>query len=193
VVSEGRNAVVLGAERPFGAQIVARLQADGLAVATALEGAGAIDVLVVNVPPQPSETRFRELGDGAFLAALDDQLFDPAAACQAAAARIRSAGSIVLVASRAHLGGWAGADTIAAGAALIGLSRSLALEFAAMGVRVNLLAPDFAGQPWDTPEARTEIAGAVAWLAGPDSAAMSGETLLLDRGKTLRMNEAGRR
>lgn len=185
------SVVVLGADRQFGSEIVARLRADGFAVATVLEGDAALDGLVINAPPTPSETRFREITDGAFLAALDNQVFEPAAACQAAAPRLRSGASIVFVASRAHLGGWAGADTIAAGAALIGMSRSLALEFAERGIRVNVLAPDFAGLAWETPQALAEIAGTVAWLAGPDSAAISGETVLLDRGRTLRMNEAG--
>lgn len=188
-----RNAVVIGADRPFGPEIVARLERDGFAVSNALAGDGPLDLLVVNAPVEPAETRFRDLTDAAFAAALETQLFGPVAACQAAAPRLREGASIVHVASRAHLGGWAGADSIAAGAALIGIARSMALEFAGRGVRVNVVAPDYAGASWDSPAARTEIADAVAWLGGPESAAISGETLLVDRGRSLRMSESARR
>lgn len=187
------SAVVVGAERPFGPEIVARLQADGFAVSVTLEGEHPLDLLVLNAPVRSAETRFRDLSDAAFAAALEYQLFAPTAAVQAAAPRLRDGASIVFIASRAHLGGWAGADAIAAGGALIGMARSLALEFAGRGVRVNVLAPDYTEAGWDTPAARVELAGAVAWLGGADSLAVSGETILLDRGRTLRMNESARR
>lgn len=188
-----RHAVLIGAEQSFGAEIAARIEADGFAVATLLEGETPLDLLVLNAPVRLAETRFREITDAAFLAALEAQLFAPVAAVQAAASRLRDGASIVFVASRAHLGGWAGADVIAAGGALIGIARSMALEFAGRAIRVNVLAPDYAEAPWDTPAARAEVAGAVAWLAGPDSAAVSGETILLDRGRTLRMSESAQR
>ena len=188
-----RRALVIGADRPFGAEIVTRLDRDGFTVERAMGGDAPLDLLLVNAPWDNAEVRFRDLTDDIFNAALETQLFEPAAAAQAAIPRLQPGASIVFVSSRAHLGGWGGAHRIAAGGALVGMSRSLALELGERGIRVNVLAPDFTGERWDTPAAREEIAGAVAWLAGPDSAAMSGETLLLDRGRTLRMGQAARR
>jgi 3-oxoacyl-[acyl-carrier protein] reductase len=196
-----RTAVIIGAARPFGAEIVERLGAEGYAVTAVPEGtAGAalevdapLDLFVLNAPVRPAGTRFRDITDDEFLSAVQEQLYELVAAGQAAARRMTKGGSIVHVASRAHLGAWGGAHQMAAGAALVGMSRSMSLELAAQGIRVNVLAPDFVGETWDTPAARAEVAGAVAFLAGPDSRLMTGETLLLDGGKSLRMTEGAKR
>lgn len=185
-------ALVLGAERPFGAQIVERLRGAGFDLAA--DGhEGPIDVLIVNVPVRPRDIRFRDVTDDDFRAALDDQLYQVVAAGQAAVARMTAGGSIVHVASRAHLGAWGGVQDMAAGAALVAMGRSMALELDARGIRVNTLEADFAGDAWETPEAQAEIAAAVAWLAGPDSAGLSGETILVNRGRSLRMAQAAKR
>lgn len=197
------TAIVLGGGRPFGAEIVARLTVEGFAVRAAdpadewIERAFAdierLDLLVFNAPVQPDGTRFADITDAAFLDALQDQVFDLHEAGQLAAARMQAGGCIVHVASRAHLGAWGGAHYMAAGAALVGMSRSMALELAACGIRVNVLAPDFIGSERDTEQARAEVAGAVAFLAGQDSALLTGQTLLLDQAHSLRMPESARR
>lgn len=188
-----RRAALTGRDRPFGAEITQRLEAAGFVLAADVDGAQALDALVVNAPPQPSETRFRDLSDAGFLAALDGVLLEPAAICREALPRMNRDASIVLVSSRAHLGGWAGADVIAAGASLVGLARSLALELGERGIRVNLMAPDFVERPWDTPVWRGQVADVAAWLAGPASAGVSGETVLIDCARSLRMTESARR
>lgn len=188
-----RAIAIIGAERPFGTEIVARLAQDGCRIDHGLAGGGPLDALVVNMPVILAETRFADITDDQFRSTLDEQIYEPAAAAQAAAARLVQGGAIVHIASRAHLGGWGGAHQMAAGAALIGLSRSMALEFADAGVRVNVVAPGFPGERWDTPEARAEIADVVAFLIGPGSTSISGETILLDRGTSLRMTESARR
>ena len=91
--------------------------------------------------------------------------------------------------------------------AVIGLTRSIALEYADRGVRVNAVAPGVidtsmmervfgegdAGQqaaasqePIGRPGRPEEIASAVLWLCSPDAAFMVGHTLVMDGGQTVR-------
>ena len=88
-------------------------------------------------------------------------------------------------------------------AALIMLTRQLAQEWAADGIRVNCVSPGLVRTPltqrvYDQPEARAarealvpvhrigeadaDIAGTVAFLLGPDAAYMTGHNLLVDGG-----------
>ena len=188
-----RTAVLLGTEQGVRAELAALLAGHGFAVSAQLADVGELDLLVIDTSLAASETRFREVTDDAFLAALEHQLLEPVAAIQAAAPQLRDGGAIVLIASRAHLGGWGGADVVAGGAALVGMMRSIALEFASRAIRINLIAPDYLGAASPTAATLAEIADTAAWLAGPGGAAVSGETILLDRGHSLRMNEAARR
>lgn len=196
-----RTALVIGAGRPFGAEIVARLGADGYHVIAAADladpaiaqAAAPLDAFILNAPVMLDGLRFRETGDDAFLAALTDQLFDLVAAGQIAVPLMTRGGRIVHVASRAHLGSWGGPHQIAAGAALVAMSRSMALELADQGIGVNVAAADYIGEPWDTPAARADLAAIVAFLAGPDSTLISGETILLNQDRSLRMTEGTRR
>ncbi|MEO5641243.1 MAG: SDR family oxidoreductase [Sphingomicrobium sp.] len=192
MTQQTRNAVVIGADRPFGREILERLGAEGYALVDG-GGSGPIDLLVVNRPVEAKGIAFREIDDAEFMAAVSDQLYDLVAAGQSAAPRMTGGGTIVVIASRAHLGGWGGAHVMAAGAALVGMSRSMALELAGQGVRVNVIAAPFVGEPADTPLARADVAGTVIYLAGPDGGSITGETLLLNRGDSLRMGEGRRR
>jgi 3-oxoacyl-[acyl-carrier protein] reductase len=201
-----QTALVLGAARPFGAEIVARLEKAGYATVAA-DPAGndparaaapfadlpTLDVLVFNVPVTAGQEKFLEISDADFRLALRDSLYDLVAAGQAAVPRMKQGGRIVHVASRGHLGAWGGAHLMAAGAALVGMSRSMALELASRNIRVNVVAADFAEGKWDNPAARAQVAGTVAYLASDDSALMTGETLLLDGARSLRMSEAAQR
>ncbi len=195
-----RYAVVFGATRPFGAEIVARLGADGFTVrgvetqtAIQAEVATPLDAFVYNAPLTQPDVRFLDLAGADFEAALDDQLYGLVFCAQAAVGRLKRGGAIGHVASRAHLGAWGGAHLAAAGAALVAMGRSMALELSAEGIRVNTLATDFVGAPWDTPAARADVANAVAFLAGEESRLVSGETILLNQTRSLRMAEAARR
>lgn len=116
----------------------------------------------------------------------------------------KSGGSLVTVASMSGVQPYAGIGAYSATkAALIMLTRQLAQEWAADGIRVNCVSPGLVRTPltqrvYDQPEARkaretlvpvhrigeadADIAGTVAFLLGPDAAYMTGHNLLVDGG-----------
>ena len=183
--------VLLGAARPFGAELATRLAQEG-DLAIDMADSGPIDALVVNVPVARDGTRFGEITDAQLQDALEIMVFGVVEAVQAALPRMVHGARIVAVAARGHLGAWGGAHLMAANAALAGFIRSIALELGERGIRANLLAPDFAGERWDTPKARAEVAEAAAFLARPGMALMSGQTLLLDGMRSMRLSESRR-
>ncbi len=125
---------------------------------------------------------------------------------QAAARHWRDAGgpgSIVNIVVVTTHGLYGVAHTIAARAGVIGLSRSVAVEWAPLSVRVNCIAPgaiETEGWKVYTPEARAayprsnpmmragnawDIAEACAYLGGPASKFVTGEVLTVDGGGQL--------
>ena len=125
---------------------------------------------------------------------------------QAAARHWRDArhpGSIVNIVVVTTHGLYGIAHTIAARSGVIGLSRSVAVEWAALKIRVNCVAPgaiETEGWKVYTPEARAayprsnpmmragsswDVAEACAYLAGPSGGFVTGETLTVDGGGQL--------
>jgi len=116
---------------------------------------------------------------------------------------LKTRGSIVNVSSASGLGGdWGGSGYNAAKGAVSNLTRSLALEYAARGVRVNAVAPSltttdataelakseavmsaFRGRlPMGRPATPDEVAAVIAFLASDDAGFVNGVILPVDGG-----------
>jgi NAD(P)-dependent dehydrogenase (short-subunit alcohol dehydrogenase family) len=212
--------VVTGGARGIGAELSAELRSRGAEVITAdvldgadvrcdvsdetqvdalFESAGLIDGLVNNaallVARKPSAditvAEFRQMMDvnvlGTFL-------------CARAAAKSMGerGGSIVNVASETAFSGSHGfAHYVASKGAVVSLTRALANEYGASGVRVNCLAPGFTPTPGSdvlgtydssrTPLGRVmkpnDLLGTICFLLSDDAAFVSGQTLLVNGGR----------
>jgi NAD(P)-dependent dehydrogenase (short-subunit alcohol dehydrogenase family) len=175
-------------------------------VARAVEiGGGKLDVLVNVAGGQQFFATLADTRTAGFDKVVNLNLRAPFLACRAALPRMPRGGSIVNVASVAGL---IGSPTVgpygAAKAGLVVMTRTLALEAAPLGVRVNCLAPgwvrtELTSRLWSDPDrSRVTIAdvpmgrwGEVEDLAGPllllasDAGSyMTGATLVVDGGET---------
>lgn len=119
----------------------------------------------------------------------------------ALAGAIRPGGRVVLIGSRTMAGAAGKSQYAATKAALVGLSRSWAMELAPRGITVNVVAPG----PTDTPMLRDpgraatpprvpplgrfvrpeEVAGLAAFLLGPEGGAVTGQHLVMCGGASL--------
>ena len=113
-------------------------------------------------------------------------------------------GAIVNISSIVGISGNAGqANYAASKAGVIGLTKSLAKDFSAWGIRVNSVAPGFvetdmtgvlseklresmlSSVPLKRPGQPEDIAGAVLFLAGQSASYITGQVLTVDGGMSL--------
>jgi NAD(P)-dependent dehydrogenase (short-subunit alcohol dehydrogenase family) len=173
---------------------------------TALEAFGRIDILVNNAAGN-FKTPFLDISEKGWDAVVRATL-KSVFLCSQAAAKImagQKSGNIINIASMDAFRGTMGAAAYGASkAAVVSLTKTLALELAPYRIRVNAIAPGYIDTPgtaqWKTPEieeqrkkiiplSRTgrpeDIATVALFLASEASAYMTGETILVDGGLLL--------
>lgn len=175
---------------------------DADAVAALIESLPRVDALVNNAGIF-DERSFAALTADDFRRHYDLNVIALFGLSQQAARRLPHGGKIVNIASRAYLGARNHAHYVAAKAAVVGLTRAMAMELIERGILVNAVAPGLVDTPMLqalTPERRAaqlvlqptgraarpeDIANAVAFLVSPDTDFITGQTLLVDGGKSL--------
>ncbi|MBN9063361.1 MAG: hypothetical protein BGP06_17360 [Rhizobiales bacterium 65-9] len=147
---------------------------------------------------------FFDLTEEDFRAMIDVNVIGSFILAQEVAKRMRPGGRIINIASRAVLGSPGYAHYVASKAAIVGLTRAMALELHSRGVRVNAVAPGFtdtpmtqsalsadgqsaarAAQPGGVALLPKQIASAVAFLADSGSDAINGQVIFADGGKSI--------
>ncbi|MBB1242406.1 SDR family oxidoreductase [Streptomyces durbertensis] len=173
------------------------------AVARAVELFGRLDVLVNNAfACHPDAARFEDTDDNEWFEDFDVTVHGAYRCTKAAMPSLAAAdgrGAVVNIGSVNGIQDFGAHSYSAAKAALGSLTRTLAVQSAARGVRVNMVAPGTVDTPaWaDRAEALREAAGryplgrvgrpediaaAVAYLASADAAWVTGVTLPVDGG-----------
>jgi 2-deoxy-D-gluconate 3-dehydrogenase len=180
------------------------------AVVTAtVERFGALDVLVNNSGVL-AEGSFLDISQAEFDRVVATNLRGTAICCRAVGARLvaQGSGKIINIASVLGLGAEPGLSSYCASkAAVINLTRALALEWAAYNVQVNAIAPGWietdmnAGLREDPQRLKAvvrriparrfglpeDVAGLAVFLAGASSDFMTGEVVLVDGGQMARV------
>ena len=196
----GRKAIVIQAD-------VTGQDAVADAVAQAVDEFGYVDIVVNNAGGSNFMVPFRDIRLTGWEKLIQLNLSSAVYVCHAFAGHMldRGKGSVINVASVA---GVASAPLMspygAAKAALISLTKSLAVEWGAGGVRVNALCPGWTATAlnktlWEDPVAGpatianvpmgrwgnpAEMAGAAIFLASDASSFMTGHALVVDGGQT---------
>jgi 3-oxoacyl-[acyl-carrier protein] reductase len=172
------------------------------AVASFVAGLPRVDALVNNAGIF-DERAFLELTAEDFRRHYELNLIAVFRMSRYVAPRLQPGGKIVNIASRAYLGAKNHAHYVAAKAAVVGLTRAMALELLDAGILVNAIAPGLVDTPLLqalTPERRAaqlalqptgravdprDIANAAAFLASPRMDCITGQILMVDGGKSL--------
>ena len=175
---------------------------DRTALAAVLGREAQLDVIVNNAAIT-STHRFEDLSEDLFREAFDINTVGTFVVSQEGVRRMRNGGRIVNIASRSFAGAPQMAHYAASKAAVVGLTRSMAIDLSPRDIRVNAIAPGVVdtdmlhymseerqqamlglqllgriGQPED-------IARAVSFLASPENTYITGQILIVDGGRSL--------
>ena len=170
---------------------------------TAVLGREAQLDVIVNNAAVTSTHRFEDLSEDLFREAFDINTVGTFVVSQEGARRMRNGGRIVNIASRSFAGAPQMAHYASSKAAVVGLTRSMAIDLSPRDIRVNAIAPGVVdtdmlhymseerqqamlgfqllgriGQPED-------IARAVSFLASPENTYITGQILIVDGGRSL--------
>jgi 3-oxoacyl-[acyl-carrier protein] reductase len=175
---------------------------DRASVAAVLDAQSRVDVMVCAAGIY-NDARILDLTEEAFRGMLEVNVIGTFIPAQEAARRMTAGGRIVTISSRGALGGTRFAHYVASKAAVIGLTRAMAMELRDKRIAVNSVAPGFTDTPmtrsappemfaaWEQLEpggkAATPdlIANAIAFFAAPSTQFITGQTLFVDGGKSL--------
>jgi NAD(P)-dependent dehydrogenase (short-subunit alcohol dehydrogenase family) len=183
-------------------------QLEGLVTQT-LERWGRIDILVCNAAVNPYFGPMSGISAEAYAKIMDSNVGSTFRLCNLAAPHIARAGggSIIIITS---IGGNQGSATLGvygmSKAAETALVRNLAVEWGPQGIRANCIAPglirtDFSRALWENPQLLSavekgtplrrigepdDIGGVAVFLASPAAAYLTGQTLTVDGGITVK-------
>jgi NAD(P)-dependent dehydrogenase (short-subunit alcohol dehydrogenase family) len=152
-----------------------------------LADAGEGDALLVGALDDPAGLPALVTDDELFDAAFVRTTLDRVAMLQREIPRLQRPSNIVVVGSDAYLGRWHGIAQAAASAAMIGIVRSLALEYAPEPLRINMLALPLGTQVDDLDLIQDAATHAFDLLT---TRSITGETILLDDGNNLKLRQA---
>lgn len=171
---------------------------------------GKIDILVCNAAVNPHFGPAATIPDEAFDKIIGSNVRSNFWLCNMVCPQMaeRGGGSVIIVSS---IGGLMGSSSLGtyniSKAADMQIARNIAVEWGGKNVRANCIAPglvrtDFARALWENPETAKkftrdapllrmgepdEIAGAAVFLAAPASNFMTGQTMVIDGGVTVKI------
>lgn len=200
IIDQGREAVIIPAD-------VTDEEAVNAAVDEAISRLGHLDIVVNNAGGNNFTRPVLDMRPSGWHKIMRLNVDSTLYVCRAAGRHLteRGTGSVINVASVAGLGGAPGLSHYgAAKAAVVSLTKSLAVEWAAQGVRVNALCPGWtatdlnrylwesedggqviiAGVPMGRWGRVEEMAGPAVFLASDASSFMTGQVLVVDGGQS---------